>query len=179
MKERTKDEAIEFIESRRAVYEGKPTYVPSRICRIYGIETPQWVRDCLSLRRRIYMKTHPAKAIKIREKARSKMSKEQRDKNRSEYYESNKEACNNRTYSYLFMKRNKLLKKGFEIHHIDLADPSTFFYLPKEVHRTLHRLYGHKNDDVTEERVYASMDIIPEFMYFKEYKLVDSSEVQQ
>lgn len=178
MKERTREEALEYLESKRADLEGKATFIPARICRHYGIDTPRWALDCYNKRRRIYMKTHPAQAIKIRERVKSKMTKEQRDKNRADYYESNKEACNNRIYSYLFMKRNKLLKKGFEIHHVDLSDPSTFFYLPKEVHRTLHRLYGHKNEDVTEERVYASMDIIPEFMYFKEYKLVDSSEAR-
>lgn len=178
MKERTKEEALEYLESRRADFEGTPSYIPGRICRRYGLETPQWVKDCYTLRRRIYMKTHPAQAIKIRERVKSRMTKKQRDKNRSDYYEANKDACNNRTYSYLFMQRNKLLKKGFEIHHVDLSDPSRFFYLPKEVHRTLHRLYGYKNEDVTEERVYASMDIIPEFMYFKDYKLVDSSEAR-
>ena len=175
----TREQAIIHLETViRPKREGTPSCNPARYCRKHGIPFPEWVKECRRLRLREYMSTHPQKRLEINKlnKERHKLNPEKRAEYSRDYYGSNKDICFARTYSYLFLKRNNLLTEGWEIHHCFGADGRSFVYMPREVHKMLHRRFGYKNEDVGIAEFYQAIDLIPEYMVFVDFKLVDASD---
>ena len=178
MKDRTKEEAMIYLEEvLRPRHEGTPSNTPGRFCHVYGLETPAWVKKCRRMRLKKYFADHPDRRLKWTKNIQKcrRANPEKCAEYSKAYYDANTDMCHARTYSYLFLKRNNLLMKGWQIHHLAGEDYKTFIYLPADVHKLLHRVFGHKNEDVGLREVFKSMDMIPQYMLFVDFKLVDMS----
>lgn len=175
-KEYTKEEALVRLSELKTELDGRASSLPVNFCRRYGLEVPQWARDCWAKRMRQYRQSDKSIGVKARIRRVERRDPERATKMKMEYYENNRDICIGRVYSRNFLAKRNLLRDGWEIHHFNGADWKSFIYLPGEAHRLLHSTFGAKNEDVGLKQFYESaVNMIPEYLLIVNKTVMDSA----
>ncbi len=161
---------LQKLDAIRKETEGTPSSKALSFCKNHGVPIPKWAKDCWNKKLVVLRSKNPEI---YKQKRPYERYAELHRKSQREYYSRSPEVANARVLSYLFLRRHGLLKKGWEIHHPLNTDHKLFFYFPRSTHRMLHTLFGSRNEDVSIDRIYDALDLIPEYQLFINYTLVD------
>ena len=161
---------LQKLEVIRKETEGTPSSKAIGFCKNNGIPVPKWARECWNRKLVTLRSTNPEV---YKNKRPYEKYAELHRRSQREYYARSPEVANCRVLSFLFLRRHGLLRKNWECHHPLGTDHKLFFYFPRSTHRILHQLFGRKNEDVSIDRIYSAIDLIPEYQLFINYTLVD------
>lgn len=177
-KEYTPEEALARLSELKTELEGEGSSLPVTFCRRYGLEVPQWARDCWAKKMREYRRSDERIRVNAKIRRVGRRDPERATKMKIEYYERNRDLCIARVYTRNWLVKRSLLRDGWECHHFNGSDWTSFIYLPREAHRLLHFTFGWKNETVGLREFYQMLksnpEAIPEYLIIVNKRVVEA-----